>query len=127
MAVLASSHLRDVAALLQFQLFLASSLPDSKPNLTSLSGLPWTCLRLLPRLLLALVTVSGLALPGLCSFAACPAAPFCSGTQSREGLHKLTEQSPIYSTAAAYLKRCVCSNPWVKPVLMVLSAVCHQF
>lgn len=77
------------------------------PTLTWLHFLAWpgTCLRLLPRLLLALGTVSGLTVPGLCSFPPCPAAPFCSVTQSREGLHKFAEESPISSTAAACQKR----------------------
>lgn len=76
--------------------------------LTWLHFLVWhgTCLKLLPRPLLGLVTVSGLDLPGLCSFPPSPAVPFCSVTHSREGLHKFTEESPVYSTAAA------CSKTW---------------
>lgn len=39
---------------------------------------------------------------GLCSFSTLSCSAFCSVTQSREGLHKFIEESPLHSTAAAY-------------------------
>lgn len=104
------------------------------PTLTWLHFLVWpgTCLRFLPRLLLALVTVWGLALPGLCSFVLqCPCVLWHKAEKSCTSLLKkvpfIAQQQLVKRDVVCGLQVPIPATLWVKPKLMVLSAVCQQF
>lgn len=117
---------------LQLQLCLVSSLI---PTLTWLHSLVWpgTCLKLLPRPLLALVTMDWLSL-ACAAFHLLLQSPSVLWCAAEKGYTTSLKKVLFIAQHQLVERDAVCSFPvstpatlWVKPMLMVLSAVCQQF